>query len=121
LRRLAAVLDELALAYDRGTAIDALREQSPEPKADRAALGRRFPQLGLYAATNSLEVPGLPMVGDAIDDLLDIASDLEEALSELRQSGETEATKAFRFGYERHWGAHLHELRLHLYNLLYRA
>jgi hypothetical protein len=76
----------LAVAYDR----DAHWSVSTSPRnvADRSALASRFPQLGFYSVSNSLEVPGVPLVGDAIDDLLDIASDLATVLSELKEAGQ---------------------------------
>jgi hypothetical protein len=109
------------VAYNHAAELDVSPHGLAVEAPDRATLSSRFPQLGLYSTSNSLELPGELLTGDAIDDLLDIATDLADALSELREAGSVEATWAFRFGYETHWGAHLHGLRLHLYNLLHRA
>jgi hypothetical protein len=85
----------------------------------RKSISPRFPELGLYATI----VPGQPtdlqgMVGDAIDDLVDIASDLEEVLWRSEHVNLEDARWHFRFGYLSHWGQHLMGLRGHVHHLL---
>ena len=52
--------------------------------------------------------------GDAVDDLTDIAVDLQEVLDRSGKSTD-DAIWHFRFGYQAHWGRHLRWLQLILY------
>ncbi|RKG83935.1 DUF5063 domain-containing protein [Corallococcus terminator] len=79
-------------------------------------LGQCFPGLGYYSV--SLDSTDLgeekPGVGDAIDDLADIARDLQEVL--LRwETSEVDALWHFQFNFGAHWGQHLRALQLHLH------
>ncbi|WP_233602284.1 DUF5063 domain-containing protein [Corallococcus sp. CA047B] len=79
-------------------------------------LGQCFPGLGYYSV--SLDSTDLgeekPGVGDAIDDLADIARDLQEVL--LRwETSEVDALWHFQFLFGAHWGKHLRALQLHLH------
>ncbi len=113
---LARTLDRLTDAYfqtedcDPGDAADA-------PQIDYKELyksaGSAFPSLGYYPAVD----PGGELtrqeasVGDAIDDLADIARDLKEVLWHCENTTPQAAIWEFRFGYQTHWGVHLHQLR----------
>jgi hypothetical protein len=55
------------------------------------------------------------MVGDAIDDLADIAADLEEVV------WADDAHWHYKFLFEVHWGMHLRELALYLHANALRA
>ena len=55
------------------------------------------------------------MTGDAIDDLADIAGDLEEVLRRFEHSGKNAGDWYFRMLFEIHWGRHLRELQLYLH------
>lgn len=83
---------------------------------ERGALGRAFPELGLYRCLD-LDLGGdPPAVGDALDDLLDLASELER----VRRTEDLEGPQAAlqlleltRF----HWGPHLRGLQGYLEEL----
>ena len=78
---------------------------------------KRFPNLGFYGVIfDPLKLPPEePVVGDAIDDIADIVSDLSEILWRHEMLGEEDANWHFRYLYEIHWGRHLHELRHYLF------
>lgn len=123
MERLRLVLDQLALAYDLSK--DVFDEQvfpTPVP-GDYKALNTRFaaafPGLGLYsAALDPLTPEAGPEVtmGDALDDLTDIARDMQEVLDRSAFSVD-DAIWHFRFGYTSHWGRHLRWLQLYLLEL----
>jgi hypothetical protein len=123
LQALARTLDALAMAVHQTQASDDDGDHVPSPSgrynALRRAISPRFPELGLYATI----VPGPPtdlqgVVGDAIDDLVDIALDLEAVLWRVEHVNLQDAMWHFRFGFISHWGQHLLELRGHVHHLL---
>ena len=122
------VLDRLALAIHP---IDP--EASPEdvpdsaaPRVAREQIAARFPMLGLYSVqlppdSSDSEEALLPNhgIGDAIDDLLDIANDLHRA-NWLRENAEFPAWRSsVQFTYRMHWGRHLRELQGYLHGLAF--
>lgn len=117
---LARALDALALAY-HDTPLGRPSESEAEPQRDEYKIVRQrveklFPDLGLYGTADPLEVPNQEtLVGDAIDDLTDIALDLKEVLWRWQHLGEDDANWYFRFSYQTHWGHHLHGLRFYLH------
>jgi hypothetical protein len=120
-RRLRWLLDRLALAYHFADAPFDSRDVPAPPRADDAALrpriGQLFPGLGLYnAVLDVAEKVGEsePGIGDAVDDLTDIARDLQEVVTRWEMS-EEDALWHFRFGFESHWGRHLRSLQLYLH------
>lgn len=87
----------------------------------RERLGLRFPGLGYYSVSLdskdlAAEKPGL---GDALDDLVDIALDLEQVLRRWEFS-EEDALWHFGFLFGAHWGQHLRALQLHLHERAFR-
>jgi hypothetical protein len=78
-------------------------------------MAARFPDFGFYSVADPGDLPGEVLVGDAIDDLCDIARDLREVRWLADHGHEADAIFAFRFGYQSHWGQHLHDLRRYLY------
>lgn len=119
--RLRWLLDRLALAYHFAEAPFDGRHFPAPPRADDAALrpriGQRFPGLGFY--NDVLDVAGKPGeseqgIGDAVDDLADIARDLQEVVTRWETS-EEDALWHFRFGFQSHWGRHLRSLQLYLH------
>jgi hypothetical protein len=115
-RALARTLDQLSLAYHETSAV--VVEDDNEPPALtsydelRALAVRAFPDFGFYAVARPHEVPSSEaLLGDAIDDLADIARDLIEVEWRWLNNGEADATWQFRWGYQFHWGRHLHDLR----------
>lgn len=121
LRQLALALDGLVAVYfqtedvEPGGEIDA-------PQKDYPGLYRHaadaYPELGLYPYADPGGDPGEeePLVADAIDDITDIAGDLSEVVWFLENSSEAHAIWEFRFGYQHHWGDHLHNLRNYLHS-----
>lgn len=61
------------------------------------------------------------MTGDAIDDLADIAGELQEVAWLWRNAGPDPALWQFHLLYRGHWGQHLHGLRLYFHALLVNA
>ena len=124
---LAQALDDLALAYhDTPEGTPAPGNQDP-PARDQAALraiiGARFPDFGFY--TVMLDPLDMDMsgdkigVGDAIDDLVDIAGDLAEAVWRFDHLG---AGDAYWFLHllHYHWGRHMRDLSLYLHARRFR-
>ena len=119
-KEIARVLDELALAYHAAPPGDPSEEDVDPPKVDYQkryrALERRFPQLGYYGIAEPTEIPPEePLIGDAIDDLADIAADLEQVLWRSEHVGLDDAHWYFRMLFEIHWGRHLRQLALYLH------
>ncbi len=120
---LCEALDCLLIEYHRAPNVEPDTEEiSPsvpyEPLAARASAS--FPELGLYADADPLE--GLTQeltLGNAIDDLADIARDLSGVLWHMEQGAVNDAIWDFRFGYETHWGMHLHQLRRYLHSVMH--
>jgi hypothetical protein len=118
---LARRLDELALSYHdtppgKPDASDDL--PSPETRVTYQEIGSRFPDLGYYGTADAGEVPGEAMIGDAIDDIMDIANDLKEVLWRFERFGAEDAHWHFRFLFEVHWGQHLRDLARYLHSRL---
>ena len=123
---LASALDLLAVSY-YATPPGAPADEKFEPpardyKTRRKAIEPRFPLLGFHAATDPPNGSGeKAMIGDAVDDIVDIANDLIEIVWRWYNLGPDDAHWHFRSGYERHWGRNLHELRTCLHaRLLYK-
>lgn len=116
-RALTSVLDRLALAA-RLTRLPDETTDLEAPSGDyaglRARIAARFPEYGLYRAP-SLDLEGEPLVGDAIDDLTDIALELLDVAWIDEHAGESDALWHFRFGFETHWGSHLRALQWYLH------
>jgi hypothetical protein len=113
------LLDQLALATHgtkpTGTVTDS---EAPRREYDalRAQVILRFPNYGLYRAAGT-EPDDEFLVGDAIDDITDIAKDLSEVEWLWEKVGETDALWQFHFGFESHWGSHLRELQWYIHEL----
>lgn len=121
-QELRRVLDRLAVAYHSLETTSVPTEEQPEPARTeyavmRARYAAAFPGLGAYHAVADVSAPAAPpevTLGDALDDLTDIALDLEEVLDRANASLE-DALWYFRFLFETHWGAHLRFLQLYLH------
>ncbi|WP_229908336.1 DUF5063 domain-containing protein [Comamonas sp. JC664] len=121
-RALRAALDGLALAYHSAEAPFDGTTHSDAPWAEanalRAGLAVLFPDLGLYNEVLNIVAPVgelEPGVGDALDDLTDIAVDMHRFLHQWETTGEEAALWHFRFSFETHWGRHLRGLQLYLH------
>ncbi|HUE79504.1 MAG TPA: DUF5063 domain-containing protein [Sphingomicrobium sp.] len=128
-RELARALDQLAMAYHEAPDGDPAEEDRESPthgfenyKERYAKLGKRFPDYGYYAVADPMKpITQESLVGDAIDDLADIAGDLEEVVWRFENLGADDAHWHFRFLFEIHWGMHLRELSLYLHANWLRA
>lgn len=83
----------------------------------RERITTRFPKLGLYWNVSPHMIAGSDpeiLVGDAIDDLDDIACEVSRAMWYLANHGRDEALAALRWRYEHHLHMHLVPLRLNL-------
>jgi len=119
--RLPLLLDRLALAVGTATFIFDDKDW-PDPELTkydewRSRAETTFPELGYYNAARPLsENIGKSdlVVGDAIDDIADIAGDLE--IVSLRWSSSTaDALWHLEFSFLNHWGEHLRNLQLYLH------
>ncbi|AQR73729.1 DUF5063 domain-containing protein [Sphingomonas sp. LM7] len=118
---LARRLDELALSYHDtppGDPDESDERPTHEDRVKYADIGSRFPDLGYYGSADPKGVPGEAIVGDAIDDIMDIANDLKEVLWRFDKFGPNDAHWYFRFLYQMHWGEHLRDLARYLYSRL---
>lgn len=112
----ARALDRLSLAYHDGTDINNAPSEAEPPERDYQALREKvaanYPTLGYYAAAPAGETLDADMtVGDAIDDLTDIYSELLDVRWCLEHTGEEDAMRLYRFGFSHHWGRHVCDVR----------
>lgn len=128
LLELVHALDRLALAIhplDPNSSPEDIPDEAVQP-VTREQIAARFPMLGLYAiqiapdqhdSAEALE-PN-PAIGDAIDDLLDIANDLRQADWLRRNASRADWIETVQFTFRIHWGRHLRELQWHLHSLVF--
>lgn len=119
-RDLRLLLDRLALAYELSSPVtsDGGDAQRADYDEIRARVSARFPDFGLYnSVLNVTSKVGEPEfgVGDAIDDITDIACELSGVVDAANRFGDKDALWCFRFGFENHWGRHLRALQLYLH------
>jgi hypothetical protein len=119
-------LDRLALAsHFAATPFD--DEDHADPPGEgydelRARIAPLFPELGLYNVARDLETnvgATEVLVGDAIDDIVDIARDLSDVARRWETTSVADALWHFRFGFRSHWGQHLRSLQLYLHARAY--
>ena len=83
----------------------------------RELISPRFPELGYYnvpsSVTQHIAESGVD-VGDAIDDVADIAIELYEVLCRFDHTSTDDALWYFSNSYSNHWEQHLRELQLYL-------
>lgn len=122
--RLAEALDRLCAAYNQADDVEPDTVEVDSPRADPQKFGEQagasFPELGFYPQVDPLH--GFKQKigqGWGMDDLTDIAIDLTEVLWLFEQNRNNDAIWTFRWGYQSHWGHHLHDLRRYLHKLLY--
>lgn len=120
-KRLALCLDDLVATYHATADLQVDIDEGPDaPDVKFKPLyqkwGMRFADFGYYPDVAPDADPlEKSSIGDAIDDLTDISSDLLEAKWYTDQERLVNAIWSFRFGYQFHWGQHLHDLRRYLY------
>ncbi|MHC4247933.1 MAG: DUF5063 domain-containing protein [Planctomycetota bacterium] len=118
-RNLGFILDQLALAtHGEKPTGEVTDSQAPSRNYDeiRAQVASRFPNYGLYRAAGT-EPDDEFLVGDAIDDIADIAGDLSEVRWLWENAGETDALWQFHFTFKLHWGSHLRGLQWYIHEL----
>ena len=82
----------------------------------RASVAGAWPELGFYdpATGRALSPCDLPAeIGNALDDLTDLARDLGTALA-LADTDEAGALAWLRFSHDTHWGEHAQDVIRHL-------
>lgn len=82
----------------------------------RASIARAWPELSFYdpATGRALGHCDLPAeIGDALDDLTDLALDLGTALA-LIDTDEADALAWLRWSHDSHWGDHVQDVTPHL-------
>lgn len=120
---LALALDRLALAYhfSRSAATNVMTSDPPQRDYNetRKIIAARFPNCGYYNLPSeigqNIAETGI-MVGDAIDDITDIALDMQQVKWRLDNTDIDDALWHFSFTYEAHWGDHLRRLQLYLHD-----
>jgi hypothetical protein len=126
LQALSRSLDELAFALHalpEGEVVDEWEKQPQPPDGSylkfRECASQSYPELGLYPWVDPVgTIDQSVMMGDAIDDLADIAKDLSEAHWVWENVGEAAAQWDLHFGYRTHWGEHLRNLRAYLHAVI---
>lgn len=118
---LEVVLDKLALAHNfidfQFDAADHREAPREDYKRLRQLAEARFPGFGYYNLPGSITeniAESTMVVGDALDDVADIAVDLHEIAWCWDNNSPEDALWHFQFGYESHWGEHLRSLRLYI-------
>jgi hypothetical protein len=124
IRRLIFVLDQLAFAahFVDDTFED---DHSAPPSQDyahfRTQAAQRFPSFGYYNLPRSITeniTQTEVVVGDAIDDLADIAHDLATVDWCWTHTSENDALWHFQFHFAAHFGAHVRNLQWYIQALL---
>lgn len=122
--KLSLALDQLALSvhfadynFDERDFPDAEVREYPTV---REIVSPNFPELGYYnvALDISDKITETSLaIGDAIDDICDIAGDLEAVLWCWENTSVDDALWHFKEGFGFHWGKHLRDLQLYLHDL----
>lgn len=122
--KLKLLLDKLALAqhfatykFDEKDYADA-----PDTACDelRKLVASRFPNYGYYNVAENVTEDvgeGKTDVGDAIDDIADIAGDLYETKWRWENNSPDDGLWFFRNNFQFHWNEHLRDLQIYLLNL----
>ncbi len=120
--KLELALDRLALAvhfadytFDEGDYPDAIIREYTDV---RDVVSRNFPDLGFY--NTALDISNKvgetsSGIGDAIDDICDIAKDLEIVRWCWENTSVGDALWHFKESFDGHWGKHLRDLQLYLH------
>ena len=121
LSKLIEVLDRLLVSYHDTPYVKAPYYELEPPDRDWRAVYdqacKRFSQLGLYPITDPTEPHGgTLMMGDAIDDIADITSDLRETVWYADNHSAEYANAFFKELYF-HWGQHSRELLVLLHRM----
>ena len=123
-QQLRRVLDRLALIqHDVDDTFDGADYSEPPEKdydALRKLVSSRFPNFGYYNVpiwvTREIGTSNMG-IGDAIDDIVDIAADLRGVLWRFDHASSDDALWYFKFSYAAHWEEHLRDLQVYLQRL----
>jgi uncharacterized protein DUF5063 len=123
LRELARAIDALVMAVHETPAGDPADSELSPPERDYQSdyrrLAERYKSLGYYGVAEPLVLePSSATIGDAIDDLADIGSDLRKVLWRFETQGADDAFWHFHLHFLFHWGQHARELSLYLHALI---
>nr|AIA14224.1 Unknown Function [uncultured bacterium] len=126
--QLVIALDRLAFVYQFSEAAFDERNYPDSPDRNyselRAVVVERFPNYGYYNLPCEVTIKIAEteeMVGDAIDDITDIALDMQEIEWKWKNTSETDAIWHFRYGASRHWIDHMRHLQFYLNARYYEA
>ena len=115
-------LDKLALSVHHAVCSFDENSYPDPPKKEypllRGKISPKFPDCGFYNVAHEIAEKvseSSVSVGDAIDDICDIAGDLEEVLWRWENTSSDDALWHFRESFGWHWGKHLRDLQLYLY------
>jgi hypothetical protein len=116
---LAAALDRLLAAYHDAPVTNPSDSKSEAPRQlgaeIRNELADRFPDYGYYPVADPAGKLDEPlMVGDAIDDLVDLTLDIRDVIWLADNVSAADAYWSFRLHFY-HWGRHARELSLYLH------
>ncbi|MGD7037233.1 DUF5063 domain-containing protein [Methylotuvimicrobium buryatense] len=116
-------LDELAysvrLVGDEFDETDYLDPPETDYPAIRETIKKRFPTLDWYNMATHISEPNGEtklFLRDAIDDLVDIVSDLQKISWRFENTSEDDASWHFQWGYMNTWGRALRFLQLYLHD-----
>lgn len=121
LRDIAMALDELVRVYFETPDVEPDTVDATEaPRIDEAAFGQNAARFFEGDDVIWLIDPeGGPdqdaMCTFATSELAEIAGDLTKVLWEFENGSEADAIWEFRYGYQSHWGNHLHRVRQYLH------
>ncbi|MBX7223493.1 MAG: DUF5063 domain-containing protein [Blastocatellia bacterium] len=90
----------------------------PEYRHFQELATTRFPDFGFYNVPSVISdqiMEANLQVGDALDDLADLARDLWAVRWAWENTSEADALWHFRFGYDSNWGDHLRNLQRYLH------
>lgn len=122
--RLKLLLDKLALAQHFADYEFDSKDYSDAPRKTNGELQKlvtaQFPNFGYYNVAENVTKDvgeGKTNVGDAIDDILDIAKDLYETKWCWENNSPEDGLWFFKNNFQFHWNEHLRRLQIYLLNL----
>jgi len=126
---LSRLLDELALASPEWGGVPPESDDDPpavDAAALRARLCARFSGFGFYrvvapSAPGEGDDDAAVTLGDAIDDLLDICSDLRDARWYRDNGDDGDGERCAGELYHYHWGRHLRDLQSYLHRAVHES